>query len=518
MGQRLRALLVEDNERDAALVVRALRQGGYDLDYERVETPEALTTALERGGWDVVLSDFHLPRLSAPKALALVKGQGLDLPFIIISGTIGEEAAVESLRAGAHDFLVKNSLARLQPAIERERREAQNRAERRSMHEQLLLSERMVSMGTLAAGLAHEINNPLAVLVANLEMATQQLDRRDEGAAPAADGDDELQRSIKAAYEAAERVRLIVRDVKLFSRAEDEERKSPVDIHAVLDSSIRMALNEIRHRARLTRDYGDVPPVAANESRLGQVFLNLLVNAAQAIPEGRAEANEIVVATRPVAGGRVAIEVRDTGSGISAENLSRIFEPMFTTKPVGIGTGLGLPICRRIVNEAGGTIEVESEIGIGSVFRVVLPRAEAPSAAERPAAAAPAATGRGRVLVVDDEPTLCDAISRMLAADHEVSTTTEAQEALRRIEGGERFDVIFCDLMMPQMTGIELHEALTRVAPDQAQKMVFITGGAFTPTARAFLDNSKATLEKPFRAAALRQLVQDRLPAPPTSI
>src|ERR1700676_5690334 len=161
MGQPLRVLIVEVDERDAALVLHEFRPCDYEVTYERVETPEAMTAALERQPWDIVLCDFTLPRFSAPAALSLVKERALDIPFIIVSGTIGEEAAVTSLRAGAHDFVVKGALARLVPAIERERRDAGVRAERKKMHEQLLISERMASGGVLEAGVAHEIKNEL---------------------------------------------------------------------------------------------------------------------------------------------------------------------------------------------------------------------------------------------------------------------------------------------------------------------------------------------------------------------
>src|SRR5882672_9312645 len=171
----LHVLMVEHSERDVALMVRELKRGGYDLTFERVDTPEAMQAALDRQPWDIVLSDYSMPRFSAPAALSIVKERALDVPFIIVSGTVGEEAAVASLRAGAHDFLVKGALARLLPAIERELRETALRADRKKMHEQLLISDRMASVGTLAAGVAHEINNPLAILVGNLELISEQL-------------------------------------------------------------------------------------------------------------------------------------------------------------------------------------------------------------------------------------------------------------------------------------------------------------------------------------------------------
>jgi len=525
LASPLRVLFVEDREKDVELLVLELRRGGYDLVQERVDTPEAFGAALERQGWDVILCDYRMPRFSAPAALALVKEKKVDLPFIVVSGTIGEETAVEALRAGAHDFMTKDKLARLLPAIDREVREAALRAERRKMHEQLLISERMASVGTLAAGVAHEINNPLAALMANLDFAVKELAMALEqgdphGQAAEAAAIDwilarvaEAKEPLEDAREAADRVRQIVRDLKIFSRSGDEERRGAVDVRRVMESSLRMASNEIRHRARLVKDYEDVPAVDGNESRLGQVFLNLVVNAAQAIPEGRYESNEIRIIVRPHNGERVLVAVRDSGSGIPVENLSRLFEPFFTTKPAGVGTGLGLALCHRIVTSLGGEIRVESEVGKGSMFQVFLPitRAEAEVQA-KPVVVPIAPPRRGRVLIIDDETIVALAVRRMLAPEHDVDAVTAASVALERIAAGERFDVILCDLMMPQMTGMDFYEGLSRVAPEQVPRIVFMTGGAFTPSARAFLDKvPNARMEKPFDVQNLRLMVHSVL-------
>jgi signal transduction histidine kinase len=504
MAKSLNVLLVEDSEDDATFVLRELKRSEYQIHWERVETAEAMNAALDRGGWDVILSDYHMPRFSAPEAFRLLEGRGLDLPFIIVSGTVGEEVAVEAMRVGVHDYLLKGALTRLVPVIERELREAGLRAEQRKMQEQLLISDRMASVGTLAAGVAHEINNPLAALIANLDFAYEELAALG-AASPAA----EVKGPLQDAREAADRVRMIVRDLKVFSRSGDEERRGPVDVQRVLESSLRMAWNEIRHRARLEKDYGAIPPAFGNESRLGQVFLNLLVNAAQALPEGRSEQHSIRIATRRD-GDWLTVEIRDTGSGIAPEVLPHIFDPFFTTKPAGVGTGLGLAICHRIVTGLGGTIAAESKVGEGTVFRVTLPVAdEQQPRSTTVAVPIPRQPARGRVLVIDDEPMINVILRRMLGRDHEVSAATSVREALERIRSGQRFDVILCDLMMPEMTGMDLHAELSRSDPPLAARLVFMTGGAFTPVAREFLDRvSNAHVEKPFEQAKLRGLVQ----------
>lgn len=504
-------LLVEDSPDDEELLLLELERNGYDVYCERVEAEGPMRQALARTAWDIVISDHSMPCFSGPAALALVRSTGLDIPFIIVSGTVGEETAVNAMKSGANDYVLKGSLTRLCPAIERELREVESRAEQRRTQEQLLISDRMASVGTLAAGVAHEINNPLVAIIANLQLVTRGL------AKVAAELDlmerlgavfDELQ----DAREGAERLRNIVQDLKLFSRSPEEERRGPVDVARVLDSSLRMAKNEIHHRARLLKEYGDVPPVAANEARLGQVFLNLIVNAAQAIPVGDADNQSIRVVTSLDPSGQVAVEIHDTGAGIAPEEMSRIFDAFYTTKPIGVGTGLGLSICHRIVTGLGGQIRVESQVGQGTVFRLLLPAAARAIDTVLPPRSADAAKRRGRVLVIDDEAMIGRAVKRTLERDHEVLVASSGREALERFANGERFDVILCDLMMPQMTGMELHAELMRLAPDTAGQMIFLTGGAFTPGAREFLRTiPNQCLDKPFDTTHLLELVNGRV-------
>jgi signal transduction histidine kinase len=507
MKKRLYVLVVEDYEDDYELLVRELRKSDYDIQCMRVETPDQMASALDSQLWDIVFSDWSLPEFSGPRALGVLKERRLDVPFIIVSGTIGEDVAVEALRAGAHDFLVKGRLARLIPALERELRDVQVRRERDKMREQLLISDRMVSMGLLAAGVAHEINNPLTAVLGFLELAT-------ESAASLAAADEgrlrRLREELTTAHEAGQRIQSIVGDLKLFSRRHDDELMA-VDVERVLDSTLRMAWNQIRHRARLVKDFAGVPPVKANESKLGQVFLNLIVNAAQAIAEGRAEENEIRISTR-VDGDGVLVAVADTGEGIAPEVLKQLFLPFFTTKPLGVGTGLGLSICHRIIESLGGSIAVASRSGHGTVFKVFLPLADgAPIASSSGEPASTQARRRGRVLVVDDEAPIGALVQRILH-EHDVTTMTHAPEALHTLRLGQRFDVILCDLMMPEMTGMDFYEAVVSLVPEQAEHIVFLTGGTFTHRAQVFLDSvNKQRLDKPFKPKALQAIVNERI-------
>ncbi len=373
----------------------------------------------------------------------------------------------------------------------------------RAMQARLLVSDRMASIGTLAAGVAHEINNPLTFVLANVSHASELLAQG--SIAPAIE-------ALADAREGAERVRRIVGDLKAFSRP-DDERLLALDPRPVLRSSIAMARNEIRHRARLEERFEAIPLVLANDARLGQVFVNLLVNAAQAIPAGAADRNTIQVTTRTDAGGRAVVEVRDTGCGISRASLGRVFDPFFTTKPIGDGTGLGLSICHRIVASFGGEIEVESEEGAGTTVRVTLPAAELQAeGAALPAAAEAAAPRRGRVLAIDDEPMIGAVIRRALRGLHETVVTTSGREALDRLLGGENFDVVLCDLMMPQLSGMDVHAELSQRLPAVAARMIFLSGGTFTVAAERFLaEVPNPRLTKPFEMGSLRAAVDEML-------
>ena len=378
---------------------------------------------------------------------------------------------------------------------------------RREMEARLAQSERLAALGTLLAGIAHEMNNPLAYTLLGIEDAIAQLDRL---AAPAEDVA-KLRESLESAVHGATRVAAIIGQIRASSRPEVEER-GPVDLRGVLESALRVTHNELHHRARLLTSIADVPPVLGSAQRLEQVFLNLLVNAVQALPDGRAE-NEIGVTLQSTSKGEVVIEVSDNGPGIPAEVRSRIFDPFFTTKPVGLGLGLGLSICHGIVMHHGGTITVYSTPGRGSTFRVALP-ALATAAAAWPGAPVTTPTttgvpaGRRRVLVIDDEPALSTMIRRVLAKDCDVDLAGDAREGLERLDGPDGYDVILCDLMMPDMTGMDLFAEVARRHPGIERRFVFMTGGAFTPRATEFLAKvENRRLEKPFETAVLKATV-----------
>ncbi|CAN5462205.1 hypothetical protein BH09MYX1_BH09MYX1_42820 [soil metagenome] len=371
--------------------------------------------------------------------------------------------------------------------------------DQRALEAKIMVADRMAAMGTLTAGIAHEVNNPLTYLLANVE----RLERMHFS------GDADARRSLRAAKEGAERIRDIVADLSTFSQSGDG-RVVLVDVHEALDSSLRIAESTLRQRARVVRDYGAIGPVHGSSARLAQVFLNLIVNAAHAIGEGDPEHDRIVLTTRTLEGGMIAVDVRDTGPGVPAELASRIFDPFVTTKEVGAGTGLGLYICRNIVATLGGELVLErvAPPDHGAIFRVILPAASgAPvSVPQTPAAPVALAARRLRILVVDDEPAIRAILTAFLAA-HDVSVAGDGRDAIEVLDQRE-FDLVLCDLMMPEMTGIDVYEHLLAKRPGDERRIVFMTGGAVTERARKFVASTPAKLlYKPFTPEELAVVV-----------
>jgi PAS domain S-box-containing protein len=396
---------------------------------------------------------------------------------------------------------------------------------------------RLAGIGTLAAGVAHEINNPLASVVGNLALVRERVSSiRERGGGP------EIMRfaeewlePIVDAEDGARRVRDIVAELRVFARA--DAARGPVDVARAMRSALSLAQSEIQHRARLVTRIVEVPAVRGSEGRLAQAFANVLVNAARAIPEGASQENEIRVEVR-AGEGEVVAEVADTGVGMTQEVRARIFEPFFTTRDIGEGSGLGLAVTHAIVTAMHGRIDVDSAPGAGSRFRITLPASREPLPVRQeqaaPASVGPAprpvltpapASGEGlapggaeprevtgdrlRVLVVDDEALVARSLQRILSREHDVQTADRARTALDRIADGDRFDLVLCDLMMPDVSGMAFYDEVGILDPALRDRIVFVTGGAFTEAARAFLDRvSNLRLEKPVDPTVLRDTVR----------
>ncbi len=361
------------------------------------------------------------------------------------------------------------------------------------LEQRLVLAERMSAIGTLTASIIHEVKNPLTFVWNHL----RSLRDLAEPVSP------EASELIREAYEGSERIRIIANEITYLSHSGEGVETETVKLQQVLDSAIRMAQPEIQHRATVVREYeaGSLY-IRGPRTRLGQLFLNLIVNAAQAIEPGDRSQNAITIRVRSTEEDRVCVEVQDTGPGIPSQLLRRIFDPFVTTKPAGRGTGLGLSICRRIAHSLEGTIEIQSHPGQGTVARVVLPKAPR---ARRPLSMPPtsmsavrrATRGKLSLLVVDDEPVIARLIQKALVK-HDVTTANDGREAVA-LMGQHAYDVILCDLIMPEMTGMDVYRAALQRATPVHDRIVFMTGGAFTQRARDFLQSvPNLRIEKPF--------------------
>jgi hypothetical protein len=391
--------------------------------------------------------------------------------------------------------------------------------ERRALEARVALADRMTTLATLTAGLGHELNNPLSYNLTNLETVLEGWLPRlraqlaplayalgADGAAQVIDTIVEIEGALADARTGAERMRDLLGTIRGFVRPDGAEPR-PVDLVEVVESALRLTRNELAVRTGVVTDLRARPFVRGHAGQLVQVVANVLLNAAQAIPAGTA-ADRPVRVTVDAADRDAVIEVSDPGVGIAPELMVRVFEPFFTAKPVGMGSGLGLAIVHHLVTQHGGEVAVTSRVGHGSTFRITLPRIEAPaSTAPHAPAASAAPPPRRRVLIVDDDERVGRALTAILRADHDVVFITSPLAAQARL-AAESFDVVVFDLMMPELTGMELHAAIARTHPELAARALFVTGGAFTGETQAFVAAmGDRVLVKPVRAPELKAAI-----------
>ena len=596
----LNILIVDDSEDDALLMVHALQRSGYQAHWQRVERRQELLESLETGCWDLVISDYHMPEFSALHALQLIQQSGRDLPFIVVSGAVGEERAVDIMLAGAHDFVVKQNLARLAPVIRRELGEARVRQERRRDEERLLLqaaaldsaangifitdrdgridwvnqafteltgylpqeavgqhisilesgkhgegfyadlwqsilashnwrgelvsrrrdgseyieeqsitsvrsadgeiahfiviqqdvtervratreredlqrqlqqAHKMEALGQLTGGIAHDFNNILGAIIGYTDLALERF---------APNGEGKLGEYLNQVYRAALRARDLIAQMLAYSRGSGSSSQV-LPIEPVVREVINMLRSAMPSTMEIHTEFApDTPMVSIDPVQLHQMIMNLCINARDAM-EGHGRMDVRIEPLRdlrtvcaschhPVEGDFVQLEIRDTGTGIAAEVMPRLFEPYFTTKPVGSGTGMGLPVVHGILHEHGGHLLVETAPGEGTSFRLLLPALGAPAVREQEQAYVPASQrqGQGHVLVVDDEPHLVAYYAELLEArGYRVTGVTDAREALRFFRGSpEDIDLLITDQTMPDMTGTSLVRELRAIRAD----------------------------------------------------
>jgi two-component system, cell cycle sensor histidine kinase and response regulator CckA len=644
MNSQLRILIVEDSEDDLLLLLRELRRGGYTPDYVRVETAADMQAALDRQLWDIVIADYTLPRFSAPEALQLLQVQQPDLPFIIVSGTIGEETAVAAMRAGAHDYLLKDNLTRLVPAVERELREAQERRKRieaeqafreseerfRQLAENITESvfwmsdptalemlyvspayeriwgrscanlyanfmdwidaihpedrqhvhtnffehslqgdydeeyrivrpdgsirwirdrgfpiqdrvgvpyrvvgiaeditnrklteaalrrtERLESLGTLTSGIAHDLNNVLTPIMGIVQLLPLKITHIDAS----------TQGLLQVLEDSTRRGADLVKQILSFTRGVESKPTLVqvshllVEIQKIIQQAFpkNIELSMAFRTGSATARPEDLWPITADATMLHQVFMNLCVNARDAMPDGGTlnivaenlaiDENYARMHLDAQAGTYVVVTIADTGTGIAPEIIDRIFDPFFTTKEIGKGTGLGLSTVIGIIKSHHGWIDVDSQVGRGTRFRVYFPatdsRAAAPDLDPTPR------LGQGElILIVDDEVAIQEVTKATLEVyGYQAITASDGIEAIALYaQHRQEIGVVLMDMMMPSLDSATLVRTLCKLNP---QVQIIAMSGLATPDTvkKTLSEGVKAFLAKPFTASELLNLL-----------
>ncbi len=504
----LRLLILDDSDDDATLMVRELRKVCSRVATKRVESRDEFVSEASSGQWDIILCDYNLPDFSAPEALELLREQHSETPAIIVSGFVGEEAAADIMRAGARDYVSKGNLARLGPAVVREIQEAETRRQRSQIEEELRQSQKLESIGRLAGGLAHDVNNQLMIIQGFAELGLKSSDE-----------DPKANRFFDRILKASKNAELLTSQLLTFSR---RQRMNPVvvNINDLINETRRMLRGLIPENVEIeTRLSKGVKPTKVDRHQMEQVIINMAVNAKDAMPNGGTLALETSMARGPSRENPsecVRISVIDTGSGMSEDVKAHIFEPFFTTKEAGKGTGLGLATCYGIVTQFGGEITVKSKPGAGTRFDIWLPLTEeycAP-AIPRPRQNREAPHGRETVLVVEDQENV-----RLLMAEalreqgYDVLEASDGVEAMHVVEekGIADLHMLLTDVVMPRMGGVQLAERLRDQRPELV--VLFVSGYAMD-----LLDYNAQEdfwfMKKPFSLDDLAQTVREALDNP----
>jgi len=462
----LRILLLEDREEDFYLICRTLRKDGIEFSGERIDELDDYESAILEREWDLIISDFNLPGFSAIQALDLLHESRPDIPFIVVSGSIGEEQAVELVRHGAADFLMKDRLARLSHVVRRELREAALREKQHRLEREVRHLQRLEALGSLAGGIAHNFRNVL--------MAVRGLGELASGKLPA---DHPAAGDLSLMLEATSRTEQLVDKILRFSRKDASAPAERINLHQVIDNAIAMLRPTLPSMIELSFDGRACLSCCGMADEVEQIVLNLCNNAAQAIGQRPGRISlllEKFETAEPgpglLAPGRYCrLRVIDDGPGMDDEVKDRIFEPFFTTKPAGEGTGLGLAMVQRAMSDMGGVVHCESEQGAGTTFELYFPELSASMTQEAVKETQAPELGHGeRILLVDDEQILANLAAAFLTqAGYAVTKFYDPASALAAFRSHPYdYDLLLTDLAMPGMTGVDLAERMRELRPE----------------------------------------------------
>lgn len=518
-------LAVEDNPGDVELIHRYLQTDSTI----QLETAESLSTGIQKaskGSFSIVLLDLSLPDSEGLGTIQKFQVKVPELPIVVLTGLKDEQRGKSAVQLGAQDYVVKgdinaNALLRvIHYAIERRKLI--------TFREKMFHADRLSMMGQLAAGIAHEVNNPASFVLTNLSVIhehIQQLESmfqkiRESFQGRGRDVHIELP-LIFEGYKASElfrdtremlgdnregvkRICAMIKELRSFSRLDDQEIEK-INLNDIIEMSCNMIHNEIRHRATLIKDFGDLPWIAGHRRKLIQVISNLLMNAVHAIEEKGVERGHVKIKTKLI-GDQNHIIIEDDGTGMTQEVREKIFDPFFTTKSRDKGTGLGLSLCVEMIRMHREEIHVHSEPQKGSQFETMIPRHTGLTV--KPIQKSPQVVStdqrQARVLLIDDESMLLKAMKRIMEPQHRVVLANSGKKALEIIREDAAFDVVLCDLMMPEMDGVVLYDEVRKIRPEFTKRFIFLTGGTFTDRTQKFAaDTTNLFLEKPIEKEEL---------------
>jgi two-component system, cell cycle sensor histidine kinase and response regulator CckA len=511
----LRALIVEDSEADCNLLVRTLKQAGFDLAYKQVDSADALKLSLAEETWDVVISDHAMPGFSGTVALKIIRDRKLDTPFIFLSGTIGEEIAVEAMRNGAQDYVMKGNMSRLAPAIERELRDAELRRNHKRTEQRMRQLEKFESIGNLAGGIAHDFNNAIGAILGWAELG---LDEAPPGS--------RIEKSFKNIFQQSKRTAELTRQLLAYARRQVLEPRI-VDLNQNVAETISLLQRIIGEQIDIKMVLDPRPQIVrADPVQIEQVLMNLCLNARDAMPNG----GQLLIETETVQldqeyctrhlytkpGSYVRLSVSDTGIGMDAAIIDHIFEPFFTTKEDGKGTGLGLATALGVAKQHDGTIEVYSDLGKGTIFHIYLP---AINKAPDPIAPPDDSVVRGgteTILVAEDNEGVREMAHETLnSLGYTVILAQDGEEALAAFRNGHgKISLILMDVVMSRLSGPDAYAGISKI--QSGVPVIFMSGysqkGALLDSS---LPNSAVLLQKPFSPKAMARRVRATLDALP---